>query len=127
MIMKKTNLKFLSIVTAINVLVATGFSIAGLIHPSVLLPANSVISNSTLIFAMYAAARTIPIAVLVIWVIVKRTQQELVVLGILVGSIQFLDGFIGIYQADLGKAIGPFVLSILQLVSLITVSKKENI
>jgi hypothetical protein len=38
---------------------------------------------------------------------------------------KFFDGFIGIYQHDLGKSIGPFVLALLQIIALTMVSKKE--
>ena len=127
MIKKETNLIFVSVVTVINVLVATGYSEAGLIDPSSIMPATSVVTDSTLIFAMYAAARTIPIAILAIWAIVKRIRQELFILGILVGAMQFFDGFIGIYQHDLGKSIGPFVLALLQIIALTMVPKKERI
>jgi hypothetical protein len=61
MIKKETNLIFVSMVTVINVLVATGYSVKGLIDPSSIMPATSVVTDSTLIFALYSAARTIPI------------------------------------------------------------------
>jgi hypothetical protein len=67
------------------------------------------------------------ISSLAIWAIVKRTRQELFILGILVGVIQFFDGFIGLYQHNLGKSVGPFALSILQIIALIMVSKKEKV
>jgi len=124
---KKTNLTFLSAVTAINVLVATGFAVAGVVAPSSMLPASAVITDSTMIFAMYAAARTIPLAILSILAIVKRTRRELFILGVLAGTVQFLDGFVGIYQHDIGKAAGPFVLATLQFVALAMLYKKEKV
>ena len=51
-----------SLVTAINVLVASGFSIAAIIYPQYLVPAESVRTEASLLLAMYAAARTIPLA-----------------------------------------------------------------
>jgi hypothetical protein len=51
-----------SVVTAINVLVASGFSIVGIIHPQYLVLGESVPTQASLILAMYAAARTIPLA-----------------------------------------------------------------
>jgi hypothetical protein len=50
--------------TAINVLVASGFSIVGIIRPEYLLPAGSAPTQASLILALYAAARTIPLACL---------------------------------------------------------------
>ncbi len=114
----------LSIITAINVLVATGYSIVGVVNPTLIMPVTSVITDSTLIFAMYAGARTIPLAVLALWAIVKRSRKELIILGVLAGLMQFFDGFIGLYQGDMGKTIGPFVLAILQFVALTMLLKK---
>ena len=45
-----------SLVTAINVLVASGFSIAGLISPKSILPAGYALTEVSFIFAMYAAS-----------------------------------------------------------------------
>lgn len=55
-------IRLASLVTAINVLVASGFSIAAVIHPQYLVPAESVPTEASLLLAMYAAARTIPLA-----------------------------------------------------------------
>jgi hypothetical protein len=51
-----------SLVTAINVLVASGFSVAAIIRPQLVVPAGSVPTETSLILALYAAARTIPLA-----------------------------------------------------------------
>jgi hypothetical protein len=55
-------IRLASVVTAINVLVASGFSIAAIVRPQYLLPAESVPTEASLRLAMYAAARTIPLA-----------------------------------------------------------------
>jgi len=55
-------IRLASLVTAINVLVASGFSIAAIIRPQYLVPAESVPTEASLLLAMYAAARTIPLA-----------------------------------------------------------------
>ena len=115
--------------TAINVLVASGFSIAGLISPRSILPVNAVTTQASLIFAMYAAARTIPLAAVTLVIIVKRHVSALLVLGILAGFVQAADTLIGLYQQDLGKSLGPFVLATFQFVvvrSLYNASKSES-
>jgi hypothetical protein len=104
-------------VTAINVLVASGFSIAGLIAPKSILPADAVTTQASFIFAMYAAARTIPLAVTAFVIIYKRLVSALVVIGILAGSVQAIDALIGLYQKDVGKFLGPLVLAVLQFVA----------
>jgi hypothetical protein len=101
-------------ITALNVLVASGFALAGLFHAQAVLPAADAPTPGSAIFAMYAAARTLPLAIFVLIAIFKDRRQTLIVLGILAGTIQFLDFFVGLAQHDAGKTIGPLVLAILQ-------------
>src|SRR6202166_5186729 len=51
-----------SVVTAINVLVATGFTIAAIFLPEVVVPPGSIPTEAAVLFAVYGAARTIPLA-----------------------------------------------------------------
>jgi hypothetical protein len=103
-----------SVVTAINVLVASGFSIVGIVRPQYLLPAGSVPTHASLILAMYAAARTIPLALFVLWSIYKQVAPALVLLGALAGAMQLLDAGIGLFEHDLGKCAGPLFIAVLQ-------------
>jgi len=100
--------------TALNVLVASGFSIAGLIKPELVLPTSAIPTDASAIFAMYAAARTIPLASITIVAIWKRSASALLVLGLLAGVIQFADAAVGLLQHDVGKTVGPLFLAILQ-------------
>ena len=50
-------IRLASLVTAINVLVASGFSIAAIVRPQYLVPAESVPTEASLLLAMYAAVR----------------------------------------------------------------------
>ena len=103
-----------SLVTAVNVLVASGFSIAGLISPQSLLPAGYVPTDSSTLFALYAAARTIPLALAALAAIYLRATSALLVLGTLAGVIQLLDAGIGLFQHDTGKSAGPFFIAAVQ-------------
>ena len=107
-------MRLASLVTAINVLVASGFSIAGIIRPQYLLPAGSVPKNASLIMAMYAAACKIPLALFALTAIYKRAATALLILGSLAGAVQLLDAGIGLYQHDLGKCAGPLFIAVLQ-------------
>jgi hypothetical protein len=78
-----------SVVTAINVLVASGFSIVGIIRPQYLVPVNSVPTQTSLILAMYAAARTIPLALFALGAVYKHATSALLILGALAGTVQF--------------------------------------
>jgi hypothetical protein len=105
-------MRIASLVTAINVLVAGGFSIAGVISAKSILPV--VPTEASFIFAMYAAARTIPLAFITLIAIYKNSESALLILGTLAGVIQLLDGGIGLLQHDLGKTMGPLVIAALQ-------------
>ena len=103
-----------SLVTAINALVASGFSIAAIIRPQYLVPAASVPTEASLILAMYAAAPRIPLALLTSGAIYKQAAPALLLLGALAGAMQLLDAGIGLFEHDLAKCAGPLVISVLQ-------------
>jgi hypothetical protein len=107
-------IRLASVVTAINVLVASGFSIVGIIRPQYLLPAGSVPTQASLILALYAAARTIPLALFALWAIYKQSTPALLILGALAGAIQLLDAGIGLFEHDIGKCAGPLFIAIFQ-------------
>jgi hypothetical protein len=107
-------MRLASVVTAINVLVASGFAIVGIIHPQYLVPAESVPTQASLILAMYAAARTIPLALFALGAIYKQATPALVLLGALAGAMQLLDAGIGLFEDDLGKCAGPLFIAVLQ-------------
>jgi hypothetical protein len=65
-----------SAITALNVLVASGFSIAGLFKPEYVLPAGSVQTQASFIFALYAAARTLPLALMALAAIDQRPPSS---------------------------------------------------
>jgi hypothetical protein len=107
-------IRLASLVTAINVLVASGFSIVGIIRPQYLVPAGYVPTQASLILAMYAAARTIPLALFAFGAIYKQAVHALVILGALAGTMQLLDAGIGLFEHDLGKCAGPLFIAVLQ-------------
>ena len=106
-----------SIVTGVNVLVASGFSLAGLVSPQSILPGADAPSDASLIFALYAAARTIPRALFVFLAIYRQSAKALLVLGALAGVVQLLDAGVGVFQGDVSKTIGPLVIAALQFVA----------
>ena len=107
-------IRLTSLVTAINVLVASGFSIAAIIRPQYLVPAESVRTQATLLMAMYAAASRIPLALFVLGAIYKRSTPALLILGALASATQLLDAGIGLFEHDLGKCVGPLFIAVLQ-------------
>ena len=104
-----------SALTALNVVVASGFSIAGLIKPELVLPAGATPTDASAIFAMYAAARTIPLTLITMAAIYAGRAPALFVLGLLAGIIQFADAAVGLLQHDVGKTVGPLFLAIPQV------------
>jgi hypothetical protein len=107
-------IRLASLVTAINVLVASGFSIAAIIRPQVLVPAEPVRARASLLLAMYAAAPRIPLALFVLWAIYKQATPALLTLGAVAGVMQLLDAGIGLFQHDLRKCAGPLFIAVLQ-------------
>jgi hypothetical protein len=107
-------IRLASLVTAINVLVASGFSIAAIIRPQVLVPPEPVRTRASLLLAMYAAAPRIPLALFVLWAIYKQATPALLILGALAGTMQSLDVGIGLFQHDLRKWAGPLFIAVLQ-------------
>jgi hypothetical protein len=116
-------MRIASLVTGMNVLVAVGFSIAGLVSPKSILPGGYVPTEASFIFAMYAAARTIPLAVITLIAIYKNWEPAVLILGTLAGFIQLLDGGVGLLQHDLGKSIGPLVIAALQFCAMYLLSR----
>ena len=110
----KKAIRLASLVTAINVLVSSGFSIAAIIRPQYLVPAESVPTEASLLLAMYAAAARIPLALFVMGTIYKQAMPALLILGALAGAMQLLDAGIGLFEHDLGKCAGLLFLAVLQ-------------
>jgi hypothetical protein len=81
--------------------------------------ASATAANFSGVLGSYAAARTIPLALITIMAIYKRSASALLVLGLLAGIIQFVDGAVGLLQHDVGKTIGPVFLAILQAYAVI--------
>ena len=107
-------MRLASLVTAINVVVASGFSIAAIIRPQYLVPAGAVPTEASFIFALYAAARTIPLALFALAAIYKRATSALLILAGLAGVMHLLDAGIGLFEHDLGKCAGPLFIAVLQ-------------
>jgi hypothetical protein len=120
-------LTFLKIFTVLNVLVSTGFAVAGIVSPFLLLPANATTDNAVTVFALYACARAVPIVTLTIMSVFNKHWNAFITLAVLAGGIQFLDGFIGIYEHDLSKTAGPFIIATIQFAAIYLAVKTSPI
>jgi hypothetical protein len=120
-------IKLASLVTAINVLIAIGFSIAAIFHPQYLVPAESVPTQASLLLAMYAAAPRIPLALFVLGAIYKRATSALLILGAFAGAMQLLDAGIGLFAHDLGKCFGPLFIAVLQFFVVFLLHKSARV
>jgi hypothetical protein len=78
------------------------------------------------VFAMYAAARTIPLAVISMVAIFKGSASALLILGTLAGVIQVLDCIVGMVQHDPGKILGPLVIAALQFYAVATLRRSAH-
>jgi hypothetical protein len=111
----KKAIRLASMVTAIDVLVASGFSIAAIIRPEYLVAADSAPTQASFLLAMYSAAPRVPLALLALWAIYKQATAALLLLGALAGTMQLLDAGIGLFEHDLGKCAGPLFIAVCQL------------
>lgn len=96
--------------TAISALTSAGFSVAALASTAstgdaAVGPANAL--------AMYAAARSIPLALVVLFQVGARNVSGLATLAIVMALVQAGDAYVGLQQHDLGKTVGPAVFAIL--------------
>ena len=109
-----TAMRAASWISAINVLVAAGFSLAGLISPKAILPVDYAPTEASFLFAVYAAARAIPLALVTLAAIYRRSASALLVLASLAGIIQLADSSVGLLEHDVGKTLGPLAIAAAQ-------------
>jgi hypothetical protein len=103
-----------ALVTCANALTSAAFSVAMLWgHP---------LTDAA---AMYGVARSVPLAVAALIATVRRSYIGIAVLGPLLASIQACDAIVGWVSHDFGKTIGPLVLAVLTLASVIVFSRNR--
>jgi hypothetical protein len=105
------------VVTALDVLIAAGFAIAGIVRPEFVAPGPQTESSRN--FALNAAVRAIPLAIVTLMAIGVGAITAVEWLGTLAGIVQLGDAWIGWRQHDRGKTIGPLVIAILQFLVII--------
>jgi hypothetical protein len=94
-------------ITALNALTSAGFATAGLVSVS------ASTDQPAKVFAMYAAARSIPLAVVVLGQIALRNARGLATLAWVMTLVQACDALVGVAQQNVGKAAGPAVFAVL--------------
>jgi len=116
-------LRVLCWITVVNVLISGGYSLAGLIDPQSVLPGADPPTHASFVFAAYAAARSIPLVLVVLFAIYKRMTVAILALGALAGTIQTCDFIVGLIQGDGNKVVGPLILAIVQFYAVAVVSR----
>jgi hypothetical protein len=94
-------------VTAISAIVSASFSVAALRGP-----------GQPDVIAMYAAARSISLALVVLAVASFRSRDGVAVMAVTMGLVQLLDALIGFLLHDPFKTYGPLVISLMTFASL---------
>ena len=112
---KHAAFRMMVVITVVDVLVSAGFSLAGVFTPAAILPFGQAPTAGSSLFALYAAARALPIAVFALVAIRLGLRPMLLAIGSLAGFIQFLDAAIGLMHSDMEKTIGPFIIGVLQI------------
>ena len=119
------SLRLASAITALTVILGAGFAVAGVVAPQFVLP-HEAVTNGSFVFALYAAARAVPLAVVTLAAIARRSASALIVLGALAGVIQLGDAAIGVVQSDAGKTLGPLVVAALQLYAVLALRRSAS-
>ena len=100
----------LTAVTLLNVLVAAGFSVVSLVNLRLIAPGEP--NEAARIMALYAAARTLPLAILTIAALISGQREAITWLATLAGVVQLVDVYIGLQQRDPGRTWGPLALGV---------------
>ena len=103
-----------ALMTCVNALTSAAFSVAML--------GSQPVTHTA---AMYGVARSVPLAFAALIATAKRSYIAIAVLGALLASIQACDAIVGWVSQDLLKTIGPLVLAVLTLVSVIVFSRSR--
>jgi hypothetical protein len=98
----------------------------GVVIPSRYCPLNYVPTNASLIFALYAASRAIPLAMLAFVAIYLKSRSALFHPGWLSGVAKLCDAGVGFVQHDIGKTVGPLVISLLQFAAICLLSRSTS-
>ena len=101
-------------VTLLNVLIAAGFSIAGVFFPRFIVRDGET-SHTARVMAYYAVARAVPLLLVVLWAAFRADAPALLWLGLLAGIIQIADALVGLKAGRQMTIWGPLGLGILQL------------
>jgi hypothetical protein len=104
-----------NIITALSTLVSAGFSVAGLLGPSV--------SDS---FALYAASRSIALLIAVLCCMGFRSRGATIALALVMSLVQGFDGIIGLLAHDPAKTYGPFVFALANFIALVWLLRSQQ-
>ncbi|KKC35854.1 hypothetical protein WH87_14870 [Devosia epidermidihirudinis] len=107
-------LAVLIVVTAINALVSTGFSVAAVFFPAFIVRGGER-SHTARVLAYYGLARSVSLLLIVLWAAFRIDTTALLWLGTLAGLIQLGDAAIGTQTGDQFKIWGPLGLGVVQL------------
>jgi hypothetical protein len=120
------SLIILKTITLISVLVSCVFSVIGIVRPELLVSPALGQSHTLVVLASYAAARSIAIAAVCLFTLFGKKREPLYTIAILAALIQFLDAFVGIYEADVSKVAGPLILAFAGFISIYYASKSPG-
>lgn len=111
----KQALVICSAITGVNALVSLAFSLA--------MVAGQRAGDAG---ALYALARTGPLAVAAIVVLVVRSRIGVIMLGSLLSLVQVCDAWVGWHIGDATKTIGPLMLAVLTAWSVFALARSAD-
>ena len=101
-------------ITVISALVATGFSLAALFFPGLIVRDGDATPTAR-VFALYGLARSVALLLVVLWAAFRADATALIWLGTLAGIILLADAAVGTQTGDKLKIWAPLGLGLAQL------------
>jgi hypothetical protein len=115
-----------AIVLLLNALTSAAFSVVALVSPASLLPEGGAVNELTQRYAMYTAARSLPLAVVAIALVVLRAPGPLAAIALVLALVQSADVLVGLAGHDLGNTLGPAVLAALTFAAWVSLRRAST-
>jgi len=98
-------------------LASGGFAAAAAVNPGVLLPEGHEATPAAAFYARYFAARSLPLAAMVVALVLRRSTDRLGTFLVLAGLVQAADALIGASYRNRGQTLAPAAAAALHLAS----------
>jgi len=106
-----------AIINAAVTLASGGFAAAAAVKPGVLLPEGQEATPAATFYARYFAARSVPLAAMVVVLTLRKSTNRLSALLVLAGLVQAADALIGASYRNRAQTLAPALVAAFHLAS----------